>query len=321
MPAPNERRTPKGKGRHDIARGSSSSSTTRRDQGDGGPRDAVGGDRTVSCGLQSHASCSSATSSAHPACSSCGERCRSCALAKDSTGHRERGERVRRVGHISQYASPIEGRRSTPYHGRSHLQRRRPDPRPRGRRAGRQAGNLPARARPRSHRHSCKIERTGRRPRAARADIHARSMPLSAADRVLAQLTPDVRCIFVDAHAEATADKYLLAHHLRSRVGRFGNSYSRPDRRRAHPAGGTAFICDVGMTGPYDGILGRRADRVPRPPSLLCPRRSTSRPATSDWPGHRRSGRIHRKSHAIRRVMVTEADVANWEAEPRGTPP
>jgi 2',3'-cyclic-nucleotide 2'-phosphodiesterase len=26
--------------------------------------------------------------------------------------------------------------------------------------------------------------------------------------------------------------------------------------------GGTAFICDVGMTGPYDSILGRRVDRV-----------------------------------------------------------
>ncbi len=26
--------------------------------------------------------------------------------------------------------------------------------------------------------------------------------------------------------------------------------------------GGTAFICDVGMTGPYDSILGRRIDRV-----------------------------------------------------------
>ena len=26
--------------------------------------------------------------------------------------------------------------------------------------------------------------------------------------------------------------------------------------------GGTAFLCDVGMTGPYGGVLGRRPDRV-----------------------------------------------------------
>src|SRR5262245_35623950 len=42
--------------------------------------------------------------------------------------------------------------------------------------------------------------------------------PFDAADRVLAALPPDVRCILVDVHAEATADKYLLAHHLKGRV-------------------------------------------------------------------------------------------------------
>src|SRR5207245_10500882 len=41
--------------------------------------------------------------------------------------------------------------------------------------------------------------------------------PYRAADRVLAELGGRVRCIIVDMHAEATADKYLMAHHLRGR--------------------------------------------------------------------------------------------------------
>ena len=42
--------------------------------------------------------------------------------------------------------------------------------------------------------------------------------PFDAVDRVLAALDPAVRHIIVDIHAEATADKYLMAHHLKGRV-------------------------------------------------------------------------------------------------------
>src|SRR5262245_24262259 len=42
--------------------------------------------------------------------------------------------------------------------------------------------------------------------------------PFRAADRVLAEIDGAVRCVVVDIHAEATADKYLVAHHLKGRV-------------------------------------------------------------------------------------------------------
>src|SRR5437660_1407766 len=42
--------------------------------------------------------------------------------------------------------------------------------------------------------------------------------PFLAADRVLAALGELARCVVVDMHAEATADKYLMAHHLKARV-------------------------------------------------------------------------------------------------------
>src|SRR4051794_16550253 len=48
-----------------------------------------------------------------------------------------------------------------------------------------------------------------------RTFMRAVDCPFRAADRVLAGLPQDVRCIVVDAHAEATADKYLLGHHLK----------------------------------------------------------------------------------------------------------
>ncbi len=56
--------------------------------------------------------------------------------------------------------------------------------------------------------------------------------PFHAVDRILAGLPADVHCILVDVHAEATADKYLLAHHLKGRVRRrSGNAHARSYRR------------------------------------------------------------------------------------------
>ena len=87
--------------------------------------------------------------------------------------------------------------------------------------------------------------------------------PFQAADRVLKQLAGQVRCVVVDMHAEATADKYLMGHHLKGRVSAVLGTHTHvPTADEQILPGGTAFISDVGMTGPYDSILGRRIDRV-----------------------------------------------------------
>jgi 2',3'-cyclic-nucleotide 2'-phosphodiesterase len=87
--------------------------------------------------------------------------------------------------------------------------------------------------------------------------------PFRAVDRVLKELEGQVRCVVVDMHAEATADKYLMAHHLKGRVSAvFGTHTHVPTADEQIFPGGTAYITDVGMTGPYDSILGRRVDRV-----------------------------------------------------------
>jgi metallophosphoesterase (TIGR00282 family) len=87
--------------------------------------------------------------------------------------------------------------------------------------------------------------------------------PWAAADRVLAQIPVDVHVRFVDFHAEATSDKQLMGRYLDGRVTAVLGTHTHvPTADECILPGGTAFQCDVGMTGPFDSILGRRADRV-----------------------------------------------------------
>jgi calcineurin-like phosphoesterase len=93
--------------------------------------------------------------------------------------------------------------------------------------------------------------------------MHTADCPFRAADRVLTALDGKAKVIVVDVHAEATADKYLLGHYLKGRVSAVLGTHTHvPTADEQILAGGTAFISDVGMTGPYDGVLGRRIDRV-----------------------------------------------------------
>lgn len=87
--------------------------------------------------------------------------------------------------------------------------------------------------------------------------------PFRAADQVLAELAGKAAIVIVDMHAEATGDKYLMGHHLKGRVTAVLGTHTHvPTADEQVLPGGTAFISDVGMTGPYDSILGRRVDRV-----------------------------------------------------------
>jgi len=87
--------------------------------------------------------------------------------------------------------------------------------------------------------------------------------PWAAADRVLEKLPPEVRVILVDFHAEATSDMQLMGRFLDGRVSAVLGTHTHVPTADEHiQRGGTAFQCDVGMTGPHESILGRRIDRV-----------------------------------------------------------
>jgi hypothetical protein len=89
--------------------------------------------------------------------------------------------------------------------------------------------------------------------------------PFHAADRVLEQIPPDVRLILVDFHAETTSEKVALGWYLNGRVSAVVGTHTHIPTADEHVLpGGTAYITDVGMTGPYDSVLGRNKDRVIR---------------------------------------------------------
>jgi 2',3'-cyclic-nucleotide 2'-phosphodiesterase len=86
--------------------------------------------------------------------------------------------------------------------------------------------------------------------------------PFRAVDRVLSQIASKFPVVIVDMHAETTADKYLMLHHLKGRVAAVIGTHTHVQTADEQILAGTAFVADVGMTGPYDSILGRRIDRV-----------------------------------------------------------
>ena len=87
--------------------------------------------------------------------------------------------------------------------------------------------------------------------------------PFHAVDRVLRQLPEDVEIVVVDMHAEATGEKVAMGWHLNGRVSLvFGTHTHVATADECILDQGTGYITDVGMTGPHDGVLGRRKDRV-----------------------------------------------------------
>src|SRR4051794_9945305 len=87
--------------------------------------------------------------------------------------------------------------------------------------------------------------------------------PFAAADKVLSQLPKHVKVIVCDVHAEASSEKVAMGHWLDGRASLiFGTHTHIPTADAKILPGGSAFISDLGMCGPYDSVPGRRKDRV-----------------------------------------------------------
>ncbi len=96
--------------------------------------------------------------------------------------------------------------------------------------------------------------------------------PFKALDRVLKEIPSDVKVRFVDVHAEATSDKQVIGRYLDGKVSAaLGTHTHVPTADEQVFGGGTAFQCDVGMTGPYESILGRKIERVTRATVTFSP--------------------------------------------------
>ena len=82
--------------------------------------------------------------------------------------------------------------------------------------------------------------------------------PFRCADRMVDQLKAQADAIIVEVHAEATSEKQSLGWYLDGRVTAVIGTHTHVPTADAQVLPkGTAFICDVGMTGPYASVLGR----------------------------------------------------------------
>jgi metallophosphoesterase (TIGR00282 family) len=81
--------------------------------------------------------------------------------------------------------------------------------------------------------------------------------PFSAALREAEALRERTRVVFVDFHAEATSEKIAMGWHLDGRVTAVIGTHTHVQTadERILPKG-TAYLTDVGMTGPHDSIIG-----------------------------------------------------------------
>lgn len=87
--------------------------------------------------------------------------------------------------------------------------------------------------------------------------------PFAAADRALQWMPKTVKVTVCDVHAEATSEKVAMGHYLDGRCSFiFGTHTHIPTADAKILPGGSAYISDLGMCGPYDSVLGRRKDRV-----------------------------------------------------------
>jgi hypothetical protein len=85
--------------------------------------------------------------------------------------------------------------------------------------------------------------------------------PFHAADALLAGI--EAKVIVVDFHAEATSEKVAMGWYLDGRVTAVLGTHTHvPTADERVLPGGTAFQTDVGMSGPYDSIIGVEKDLV-----------------------------------------------------------
>jgi 2',3'-cyclic-nucleotide 2'-phosphodiesterase len=90
--------------------------------------------------------------------------------------------------------------------------------------------------------------------------------PFRVADRVLQEIAeahPEVRVVVVDMHAEATSEKQAMGWYLDGRVTAVLGTHTHvPTADERLLPQGTALQTDVGMTGPYDSIIGMNPAKV-----------------------------------------------------------
>ena len=98
---------------------------------------------------------------------------------------------------------------------------------------------------------------------AGRVFMHPLDCPFRTVDREIERMKNKARVIIVDMHAEATSEKIAMCWYLDGRVTAVLGTHTHVQTAddRVLP-GGTAYVTDVGMTGPFDSVIGIRKDAI-----------------------------------------------------------
>ena len=96
-----------------------------------------------------------------------------------------------------------------------------------------------------------------------RVFLGANDDPFKRADAELQKIPPEVAFVLVDMHAETTSEKIAMGWYLDGRVTAVVGTHTHVATadERVLP-NGTAYITDVGMTGPHDGIIGMERNAI-----------------------------------------------------------
>lgn len=87
--------------------------------------------------------------------------------------------------------------------------------------------------------------------------------PFHKVDELLPALLEKTKVVMVDIHAEASSEKVAMGHYLDGRVSFVVGTHTHVQTadERILP-GGTAFLTDAGMTGPYDSAIGIKKEII-----------------------------------------------------------
>jgi 2',3'-cyclic-nucleotide 2'-phosphodiesterase len=87
--------------------------------------------------------------------------------------------------------------------------------------------------------------------------------PFAEADAVLAELRGRADGVLLDMHAEATSEKVAMGWHVDGRaLACVGTHTHIPTADARVLPGGTAYVTDVGMTGPRGGVIGVKREQA-----------------------------------------------------------
>jgi hypothetical protein len=93
--------------------------------------------------------------------------------------------------------------------------------------------------------------------------MDAAQSPFGVIDDLVERARRETRFVLVDFHAEATSEKMAMARHLDGRVTAVVGTHTHVPTADARVLpGGTAYMTDLGMTGPHGGVIGVRSEIV-----------------------------------------------------------